>query len=64
MSTSRFHLPSNCFDFLQDLLLGQQPLPYKDTPEGFLLIEAGAEEFLEGDYFMWIKFLGHFQSPC
>ncbi len=34
----------------------------KWAPQSLLLVEAGAEEFLESGYLAWIEFFSHIQS--
>ncbi len=44
-----FTLPPHRLDLLQNLLVGQQALWHEHSPLSLLLVEAGAEDFLEGD---------------
>jgi len=43
-------LPPHHLDLLQHLFVGQQSLPHQHAPQGLLLVQAGAEEFLDGGY--------------
>src|SRR3990172_802601 len=47
-SSLHLQLPPHCLDFLQHLTVRHEPLPHEHPPQGLLLVEAGAEEFLEG----------------
>jgi len=57
------HLPPHPLELLQDLLVGQQPLPHQHPSCGILLHHHRPEEFLEGDDLAWVEFLGHLFSP-